>query len=321
MEGTDGAIREARRLFAADPQRYFYADQYNNDANWRAHYETTGPEILEQTEGRITHFVAGLGTSGTFMGVGRRLREYNPRHPADLGAAGFADARRRRAEAHGDGHQAGHLRRSSLADEDRPGHDRGGLRLHPASGARGRACWSACRAAPRWPRALELAARIRTGVIVVDLSRQRHAIPDRAVLGGGSAIDAGSWRPRRKRKSAATAGETYPNECCGALIAAGEAIVEAFPAAQHDGGGRTPPVPDRARGLPAGRGAARASGAASSPASTIRIPIIRPGRRRHDLAQAWPNLTYIIVAVRAGMPGDLKSWRLLEDRSGFEEEI
>jgi cysteine synthase B len=78
MEGTDGAIREARRLFAADPQRYFYADQYNNDANWRAHYETTGPEIIEQTGGRITHFVAGLGTSGTFMGVGRRLREFNP---------------------------------------------------------------------------------------------------------------------------------------------------------------------------------------------------------------------------------------------------
>jgi cysteine synthase B len=78
MEGTDGAIREARRLFAADPHRYFYADQYNNDANWRAHYETTGPEIIEQTEGRLTHFVAGLGTSGTFMGVGRRLREFNP---------------------------------------------------------------------------------------------------------------------------------------------------------------------------------------------------------------------------------------------------
>jgi S-sulfo-L-cysteine synthase (O-acetyl-L-serine-dependent) len=78
MEGTDGAIREARRLFATDPQHYFYADQYNNDANWRAHYEGTGPEIIEQTEGRITHFVAGLGTSGTFMGVGRRLREFNP---------------------------------------------------------------------------------------------------------------------------------------------------------------------------------------------------------------------------------------------------
>jgi S-sulfo-L-cysteine synthase (O-acetyl-L-serine-dependent) len=77
MEGTDGAIREARRLFAGDPQRYYYADQYNNDANWRAHYEGTGPEIIEQTDGRITHFVAGLGTSGTFMGTGRRLREFS----------------------------------------------------------------------------------------------------------------------------------------------------------------------------------------------------------------------------------------------------
>ena len=77
MEGSDGAIREARRLYAEDPSRYFYADQYNNDANWRAHYETTGVEILEQTEGRITHFVGGLGTSGTFMGIGRRLREHS----------------------------------------------------------------------------------------------------------------------------------------------------------------------------------------------------------------------------------------------------
>ena len=78
MEGSDGAIREARRLYAEDPQRYFYADQYNNDANWRAHYETTGREILEQTDGRVTHFIAGLGTSGTFVGTGRRLREERP---------------------------------------------------------------------------------------------------------------------------------------------------------------------------------------------------------------------------------------------------
>jgi cysteine synthase B len=78
MEGSDGAIRAARRLHEEHPGRYFYADQYNNDANWRAHYTTTGPEILEQTAGTITHFVAGLGTSGTFMGVARRLREYSP---------------------------------------------------------------------------------------------------------------------------------------------------------------------------------------------------------------------------------------------------
>ena len=76
MEGTDGAIREARRLAAEHPETYFYADQYNNDANWRAHYDTTAVEILEQSDGRITHFVAGLGTSGTFIGTGRRLRAF-----------------------------------------------------------------------------------------------------------------------------------------------------------------------------------------------------------------------------------------------------
>jgi len=78
MDGSDGAIREARKQVAADPDAYFYPDQYNNDNNWRAHYEGTGPEILAQTDGRITHFVAGLGTSGTFMGTGRRLREASP---------------------------------------------------------------------------------------------------------------------------------------------------------------------------------------------------------------------------------------------------
>jgi cysteine synthase B len=77
LEGSDGAIREARRLYAEDPDRYFYPDQYNNDANWQAHYDTTAPEIIEQTSGRLTHFIAGLGTSGTFIGTGRRLRKFN----------------------------------------------------------------------------------------------------------------------------------------------------------------------------------------------------------------------------------------------------
>src|SRR5258708_39297115 len=77
-QGSDGAQFEARKLFDASPGKYFYADQYNNDANWRAHYESTGPEICEQTDGRATHFVAGLGTSGTFTGTARRLKEYDP---------------------------------------------------------------------------------------------------------------------------------------------------------------------------------------------------------------------------------------------------
>ncbi len=78
LDGSDGAIRAARQLHAATPDRYFYADQYNNEFNWRAHFDTTAPEILTQTAGRITHFVAGLGTSGTFVGTGRRLRQEKP---------------------------------------------------------------------------------------------------------------------------------------------------------------------------------------------------------------------------------------------------
>src|ERR687894_799490 len=77
-EGSDGAIREARRLYAEDPEGYFYPDQYKNPANPRSHYESTAPEIWEQTEGEVTHFVAGLGTSGTFVGTSTRLKEYNP---------------------------------------------------------------------------------------------------------------------------------------------------------------------------------------------------------------------------------------------------
>ena len=78
LESSDGAIREARRLAAEEPGRYFYADQYNNPANRQAHYTGTGPEIWRQTGGEITHFVAGLGTTGTLMGTGRFLKERNP---------------------------------------------------------------------------------------------------------------------------------------------------------------------------------------------------------------------------------------------------
>ena len=77
LEGTDGAIRAVRRLVAAGSGECFYPDQYSNDSNWRAHFDTTAPEIIEQTGGRLTHFVAGLGTSGTFVGTGRALRRFN----------------------------------------------------------------------------------------------------------------------------------------------------------------------------------------------------------------------------------------------------
>ena len=77
LEGSDGAIEAVRDLAAREPETYFYANQYNNEANWRAHYTSTAPEIWEQTDGTVTHFVAGLGTSGTLVGTGRRLHEFN----------------------------------------------------------------------------------------------------------------------------------------------------------------------------------------------------------------------------------------------------
>ena len=78
MQGTDGAQLKAKELVAEFPDKYFYPDQYNNEANWKAHYATTAPEIWRQTHGRITHFVAGLGTTGTFIGTTRRLKEFTP---------------------------------------------------------------------------------------------------------------------------------------------------------------------------------------------------------------------------------------------------
>lgn len=78
LEGSDGAIVAVRQMMEAEPNQYFYANQYNNPANWQAHYHGTGVEIWQQTHGRVTHFLAGLGTSGTLMGTGRRLKHYNP---------------------------------------------------------------------------------------------------------------------------------------------------------------------------------------------------------------------------------------------------
>ena len=78
-DGSDGAIRKVRELYSAHPEKYFYADQYGNDNNWLAHYRTTANEIWQQTEGMVTHFIAAMGTSGTFMGCTRRFRELNPK--------------------------------------------------------------------------------------------------------------------------------------------------------------------------------------------------------------------------------------------------
>jgi cysteine synthase B len=76
--GSDGALLEAKRIYATNPDRYFKGDQYNNPSNWKAHYETTGVEIFHQSMGKVTHFLAGVGTGATLTGTGRRLKEYNP---------------------------------------------------------------------------------------------------------------------------------------------------------------------------------------------------------------------------------------------------
>jgi len=101
-DGSDGAIRRCREIYNADPDTYFYPDQYNNPANWKAHFEHTGPEIIQQTAGRITHFVAAMGTSGTFVGVSRRLRR-------DLPHVKCYSAQPRGVEAHAHRHRAGDL--------------------------------------------------------------------------------------------------------------------------------------------------------------------------------------------------------------------
>ena len=110
MEGSDGAIRRVRTLVQENPEIYFYANQYDNPANWGAHYRTTGPEIFEQSQGRVTHFVAGLGTSGTFIGHGPTAEGVKSEHPMPVVPAGLALPRAGGHEAHAHCHQAGNLR-------------------------------------------------------------------------------------------------------------------------------------------------------------------------------------------------------------------
>ncbi len=109
-DGSDGAIRVARKLHADFPDKYFYADQYSNEANWQAHYYGTANEIWKQTEGRVTHFISMLGTSGTFVGTSRRLKELNSTNSLHLAATGLALSRNRRSEAHGQCYRAEDLR-------------------------------------------------------------------------------------------------------------------------------------------------------------------------------------------------------------------
>jgi len=313
MEGSDGAIREARRIDAEDPGAYFYADQYNNAANWRAHYEATGREIIEQTEGRLTHFVAGLGTSGTFVGIGRRLREWRAsvrlismqpdsplhgleglKHMASAIVPGIYDPSIADEDLHVATEHALELTRR-LARES-------GLLVGPSSGAALAAC-------------LEVARRIPEGVIVT-------IFPD----GGDRYLTDAFWtEPALGLADAETAIRrhavaAYPDECCGALLGSpGGAVREALPLGNHSDEER------RRRFVVTPRDYQQAE--ARADALGVELVGFYHSHPDHpavpsqfDLDHAWPNLSYVIVSVRAGQDREMRSWRLRPDRSRFDEE-
>jgi S-sulfo-L-cysteine synthase (O-acetyl-L-serine-dependent) len=316
LEGSDGAIREARRLHEAAPGRYFYADQYNNPANWRAHYETTAVEIIEQTGGRITHFIAGLGTSGTFVGTARRLREWHssiplvavqpdsPLHGIEglkhMGSAivpGIYDATLADENLVVSTEEAYALARRLSRDE--------GLLVGPSSGAALAAC-------------LRVASDVDRGVLVT-------VFPD----GGDRYLSETFWTtagPALRVSDAALdrvradGAHAYPEECCGALVgpAAGD-VDEALPL------GNTATAQRRRRFLiePDDYRAAEAH-ATSAGKQLLGFYHSHPDHpavpSSFDLEHAWPHLSYLIVSVQNGQPRDVRSWRLRTDRSAFDEE-
>jgi S-sulfo-L-cysteine synthase (O-acetyl-L-serine-dependent) len=316
-EGSDGAIREARRLYHADPARYFYPDQYNNDANWRAHYDTTGVEILDQTERRVTHFVAGLGTSGTFTGVARRLRAELPsvrlisvqpdsalhgieglKHMESAIVPGIYDAGLADEDVRISTEDACEMTRRLAAEQ--------GLLVGVSSGAVLAAC-------------LDIARRIERGVVVT-------IFPD----GGTRYLSQSFWDERSSPTPAVQvpadaeqtirdhARDAYPHECCGALIGRQDAVVEAMPLPNTTAEGPRrrfqvrPSDYRQAEDLASRRGAELLGFYHSHPDHPA-----RPSQ--YDLDHAWPSFAYVIVSVRDGEPGAMTAWRLKEDRSAFSE--
>ena len=331
MEGSDGAIREARRLYELDPQRYFYPDQYNNPANWRAHYDTTAVEIIEQTAGRVTHFVAGLGTSGTFIGTSRRLREWRSsvrlisvqpesplhgleglKHMASAIVPGIYDPTVADRDETISTEEAHALVRRLARQE--------GLLVGPSSGAALAAC-------------LRVADDIDRGVVVT-------IFPD----GGDRYLSEKFWtngdagtasvaedlldpETGTLRASAdviadirAHGAATYPYECCGALIGHESGrVLEAFALPNTTDG-------ERRRRFLIGPEEYRIADARARElhADVVGFYHSHPDHpavpSAFDLEHAWPNLSYVIVSVRNGEPAEARSWRLRVDRSAFDEE-
>jgi cysteine synthase B len=330
MEGSDGAIRQAREIYARDPHRYFYPDQYSNPANWQAHFATTGPEILQQTDGRLTHFVAGLGTSGTFMGTGRRLRQERP----DITLVSFQPD----SPLHGlEGlkHMASAIvppiYDPTLADRDlRVGTDEAhtltrrlareeGLFIGPSGGAALAAC-------------LKVAADLDSGVIVTIfpdrgdryLSDSLWEIPDDEEDPMPVEADAPlhlripDSQMHVIRKHGA---RIYPDECCGALlgpttghVTEAYSLDNTFPENQRR---RFLVGPDEYR-----RAEKRATETGLQLLGFYHSHPDHPAEpSQFDLDHAWPNMSYVIISVRQGQPKEARSWRLKADRSAFEEEF
>jgi len=322
MEGSDGAIREARRRYALEPDRYFYPDQYSNPANWRAHYETTAVEIIEQTAGRITHFVAGLGTSGTFVGTGRRLREWRPSiqlisvqpESALHGLEGLK-------------HMASAIvppiYDPALADRDEPISTeesyelvrrlarREGILVGPSGGAALAGCL----------RVIAEGNLDRAVFVTIFPDRGDRYLSERFWSEGGTPVAAQDALVVPDAVLAAIrehGARTYPDECCGALIGRepGE-VVEAFALSNA--------MDERRRRFLIGPDAYRTAEARAADTGLTLLgfyhshPDHPAVPSAFDLEHAWPNLHYVIVSVREGRAEAVRTWRLREDRSAFEE--
>ena len=335
MDGSDGAIVEARRRYAATPEQYFYPDQYNNDFNWRAHFETTGPEILAETAGRITHFVAALGTSGTFMGTGRFLRANIPdvvlisvqpesplhgleglKHMASAIVPGIYDA--------------------TLADYAAEMSTEAAHEMTQAPGARGGIAGGRVERRQRRGRAdacRRRAAHPRSGRDGGRALRRRRSLSLRALLGrgtdprgrGGPALgDLHDMTPLTLGPGVRAAieqhgREAYPHECCGALLGDGDVVhaVHPLPNVTTEGPRRRFRVDDKDY-LAAER---KASAAGLSLLGFYHSHPDHPAEpSQYDLDHAFPTFVYPILSVQQGEPAALRAWRLRADRSGYDEQ-
>ena len=326
MEGSDGAIRQVKAIFERDPGRYYYPDQYSNDANWRAHFDTTGVEILEQTEGRVTHFVAGLGTSGTFMGTGRRLKQERPdvklvsvqpdsplhgleglKHMASAIVPSIYDPALADIDARV-GTDEAHMLARRLAHEE-------GLFVGPSSGAALAA-------------AIQVADDLTAGVIVAIFPDSGDRYLSDSLWDVDSESTAPGEAPLHVRIGEAEmtairrhGTRIYPDECCGALLGpkTGE-VTEAYSLDNTFPDGRRRRFlvgPDEYM-----RAEKRATEAGLQLLGFYHSHPDHPAEpSQFDLDHAWPNMSYVIISVRQGQPKEARSWRLKADRSAFEEEF